>query len=75
MTPAWMRKRAFAKYAGVGEQTVSKWLAMGIPSAKVAGGSRLINVEMANDWLKKFMVEPESDRIEREVDELLQDFQ
>jgi len=75
MTPAWMRKKAFAQYVGVGERTVSKWLAMGIPSAKVAGGTRLINVEMANDWLKRFMVEPESDRIEREVDELLQDFQ
>ena len=49
----WMRRKEFAKYAGdVGERTVAKWLKMGMPSAKIGGGTRLIHVDQADAWFE-----------------------
>ncbi len=52
----WMRRKAFAQYVGVGERTVARWLNMGLPSAKIGGGTRVIHIEKANAWMEQFMV-------------------
>ncbi len=67
----WMRRKAFAQYVGVGERTVARWLNMGLPSAKIGGGSRLIHIERANAWMEQFMVKDESENINNMVDDIM----
>ncbi len=75
MEKRWMRKKAFAAYADVSERTVANWLNMGLPSAKVAGGTRLIHLEKADAWLEQFMVADPSESIDSMVNEILEDLQ
>ncbi len=68
----WMRRKDFAKYAGnVGERTVAKWIKMGLPSAKIGGGTRLIHVDQADAWLENFMVK-DSENIDAIVDDIME---
>ncbi len=75
MKNGWMRKKAFAEYAGVGQRTVARWLDMGLPSAKIGGGTRLIHIEKADAWLEQFMVADPSESIDSMVNEILEDLQ
>lgn len=74
MQPQWMRRKAFAEYCGVGERTVARWLTMGLPSAKIAKGTRIIHVDRANAWLEQFMVKDGStvvDEMVADIDKML----
>ncbi len=72
MLSGWMRKKPFAEYTNVSERTVSRWLNMGLPSAKVGGGTRLIHVEKANAWLEQFMVDDPSESIDLMVNDIME---
>ncbi len=74
MTQLWMRKKPFAKATGVSQRTVARWLNMGLPSAKVGGGTRLIHVEKANAWLEEFMETDASENSEKLIEEIMKDF-
>jgi excisionase family DNA binding protein len=68
-----MRRKAFAQYVGVGERTVSRWLKMGLPSAKINGGSRLIHVEQADEWIEQFMIKDDSANVNDLVDGIMKE--
>lgn len=73
MPSKWLRKKAYANSLGVSERTISRWIAMGLPSAKVGGGARLIHVDRADAWLESFMAPDDTAAIEATVDDILRD--
>ncbi len=75
MESSWMRRKQFAKYIGVSQRTVARWLDMGLPSAKIGGGTRLIHVDKADAWLEEFMVNDPSESIDLIVSDIMEDLQ
>lgn len=70
MADTWMKRNVFASHVGVGARTVDRWISAGMPTAKV-GRIRLINVEMADEWLKNHMDDSKAKHAESIVNELL----
>lgn len=68
----WGKPKIAAKYSGVGDRTLRKWLGMGLPHVRLPSGTILVKFEEIDRFLNQFEVsENRVDKIVSEVEKEL----
>ena len=67
----WAKIKIAAAYASVSTRTVRNWLKMGLQHSRLPSGAILIEYTSIDAFLRSFEVEPESNKIDQVVDEIL----
>ena len=72
MDPAFGKIPMIAKYAGVSERTLRKWLKLGLPYSKLPTGCILIKTADVDDFIKSFRVN--RNYVDEIADDILRNF-
>jgi hypothetical protein len=72
----WAKRKAGAKYAGIGERTFNKWFKAGLRFVRLPSGTILTKYQWIDEFLESFEVYQDKvkDEIDETVDEILKGF-
>jgi excisionase family DNA binding protein len=65
----WGKIRDVAKYTGLRERTIRKWLKAGLRHSRIPGGCVLVKFQDVDEFLKSYEVQ--ENEIDRIVDEVM----